>query len=423
MKDWKKKFFLIWGSQAISLVGSGLVQFALVWWLTQTTGSVAILAGATLAAILPEIFLGPFAGALVDRLNRRMVMIAADTAVAAATAVLAVLFAAGLAQPWHIFVIIFVRSVCGIFQFPAMQASTSLMVPKEQLARIAGLNQMLRGAINIATPPLGALLMTLLPMFGVISVDIVTALCAVVFLLFVTIPQPERKDSGEAISPRTLLRDVREGLVYVKARPGLVIILFMAMVINFLFSPAGMLSPLLVKNHFNGGAWELSLMEAAMGVGVIIGSLVLSAWGGFKKQVFTSMTGLIGMGLGALVIGFTPGTAFIMAIAGMLITGIMNPIANGPFTALLQTQVDPSYQGRVMTLVGSGCMAMMPLGTLLAAPVAELLGIPAWFLMAGVVCSLMGILGLYIPAVVNLESDMAARKQASEPALAEIQQV
>ena len=423
MKEWKKKFFLIWGSQAISLVGSGLVQFALVWWLTQTTGSVAILAGATLAAILPEIFLGPFAGALVDRLNRRLVMIAADTAVAAATAVLAVLFAAGLAQPWHIFVIIFVRSVCGIFQFPAMQASTSLMVPKEQLARIAGLNQMLRGAINIATPPLGALLMTVLPMFGVISVDIVTALCAVVFLLFVTIPQPERKDSGEAISPRTLLRDVREGLVYVKARPGLVIILFMAMVINFLFSPAGMLSPLLVKNHFNGGAWELSMMESAMGVGVIIGSLVLSAWGGFKKQVATSMTGLIGMGLGALVIGFTPGTAFAVAIAGMLITGIMNPIANGPFMALLQTQVDPSYQGRVMTLVSSGCMAMMPLGTLLAAPVAELLGIPAWFLMAGVVCALMGILGLYIPAVVNLESDMAARRQASEPALAEIQQV
>ena len=421
MQDWKRKFFLIWGSQALSLVGSGLVQFALVWWLTETTGSAAILAGATLAAILPEIVLGPFAGALVDRLSRRMVMIAADTAVAVATAVLALLFATGLIQPWHIFVAIFVRSLCGIFQFPAMQASTSLMVPKEHLARIAGLNQMLRGLLSIATPPLGALLMTLLPMFGVISVDILTALCAVVPLLFVHIPQPQRADDGAPISPRSLLRDVREGLEYVRARPGLVIILGMAMVINFLFSPASMLTPLLVKSHFMGGAWELSLMESAMGVGIIVGSLVLSAWGGFKKQAVTSMTGLVGMGAGALIIGFTPGTAFAAAVVGMCLTGIMNPIVNGPFMALLQTTVDPSYQGRVMALVGSGCMSMMPLGTLLAAPVADLLGIPAWFLMAGAVCVLMGVLGLFVPAVVNLEEDMRAVQQTAGPALAEAQ--
>ena len=419
MKNWKRKFFLIWGSQAVSLVGSGLVQFALVWWLTETTGSVAILAGATLAAILPQIILGPFAGALVDRLNRRIVMIVADSAVATATGGLVLLFASGVIQPWHIFVVLFVRSVCGSFQFPALQASTSLMVPKEQLTRIAGLNQMLSGVLNIATPPLGALLMTLLPMFGVIAVDIVTAACAVVPLFFVTIPQPERQDAGAAISPRSLLRDVRQGMVYVRARPGLVIILFMAMVINFLFSPAGMLSPLLVKNHFLGGAWELSILQSASGAGIIIGSLILSAWGGFKKQAVTSMTGLIGMGLGTLIVGFTPATAFAMAVVGMVLSGIMNPITNGPFMVLLQTTVDPSYQGRVMTLVNSACMAMMPLGTLLAAPVADLLGIPAWYVIAGVACMLMGMLGLSIPAVVNLEDDMRAGQLPAEPALAE----
>ncbi len=420
MKNWKKKFFLIWGSQAVSLVGSGLVQFALVWWLTETTGSAAILAGATLAAILPQIILGPFAGALVDRLNRRIVMIAADSAVAAATGGLVLLFASGVIQPWHVFVVLFVRSLCGTFQFPAMQASTSLMVPKEQLTRIAGLNQMLNGVLNIATPPLGALLMTLLPMFGVIAVDIVTAMCAVVPLLFVTIPQPERSDSGTVISPRSLMRDVHGGLVYVRARPGLVIILGMAMLINFLFSPTNILAPLLIKKHFLGGAWELSMMESAMGAGVIIGSLILSAWGGFKKQAITSMIGLIGMGLGTLIVGFSPGTAFAMAVAGMVVTGIMNPITNGPIMALLQTTVDPSYQGRVMTLVSSGCMAMTPLGTLLAAPVADLLGIPAWYVIAGVACILMGMLGLSIPAVVNLEDDMRAGQLPAEPALAEV---
>lgn len=406
MNGWKRDFFLVWGGQAVSLVGSGLVQFALVWWLTETTGSAAVLAGATLAALLPSILVGPFAGALVDRFNRKLVMIAADSAVAAATAVLALLFAMGVMQPWHVFVALFVRSLCGTFQFPAMQASTSLMVPSQHLARIAGLNQMLGGLINIAAPPLGALLMTLLPMVGVIAIDVVTALCAVLPLALVAIPQPRRNDMAAILTPRVLLRDVNAGLRYVRARTGLVMILIMAMVINFFFGPASMLTPLLVKNHFLGGAWQLSLMESAMGVGIVVGSLILSAWGGFKKLVLTSMIGLVGMGAGALLVGAAPSTAFLLALGGMAISGLMNPITNGPLLALLQTRVDPSYQGRVMTLVNSACMAMMPLGTLLAAPLSEILGISAWFSMAGLVCVLMGLAGLLIPAVINLEEDM-----------------
>ena len=202
MQNWKKKFFFIWGGQALSLVGSGLVQFALVWWLTQTTGSAAVLASATLAAMLPEIFLGPFAGALVDRLNRKKVMILADSLVAASTVVLVGLFATGWVQPWHVFIILFIRSIGGSFQFPAMQASTSLMVPADQLTRIAGLNQLLRGILGIATPPLGALLLALLPMFGVLSVDVITAAFAVVSLLLVSIPQPQRSDTPLTITPK-----------------------------------------------------------------------------------------------------------------------------------------------------------------------------------------------------------------------------
>ena len=417
MSNWKRKFFTVWAGQAISLVGSGLVQFALVWWLTQTTGSAVVLASATLAAILPEIVLGPFAGALVDRLNRKVVMIVADSSVAAATLALALLFASGVIQPWHVYVALFVRAIGGTFHYPAMQASTALMVPSEQLGRVAGLNQLLRGVLNIATPPLGALLLGLLPMFGVLSIDILTAIAAVSILLAVTIPQPKREDAAEAITPRTLLRDVRDGLDYVRARPGMIAILIMAMVINFLFNPAGMLLPLLVTNHFQGGAWHLSLLESAWGLGMIAGSLVLSAWGGFKRQVVTSMTGLVGMGIGGLLIGLTPADAFGMAIAGQIVAGIMNPITNGPLMALIQGRVEPSIQGRVMTLISSSCMAMMPLGTLLAAPVAELLGIQAWFIAAGLVTALMGTAGFFIPVVMNLEADMPLINSAAQPAL------
>jgi MFS transporter, DHA3 family, macrolide efflux protein len=406
MKNWKQKFFIIWSGQAISLVGSGLVQFALVWWLTQTTGSAAVLASATLAAILPNILIGPFAGALVDRLNRKWVMVLADTSVACSTVVLALLFVSGVVQPWHVYVILFVRALGGAFQYPAMQSSTSLMVPPEHLARIAGLNQLLSGVLSIATPPLGALLLSVLPMFAVLSIDVLTALTAVVPLLLTTIPQPVRSDDVQRITPRTVVADVREGLRYVRARSGLVAILLMAMVINFLFNPAGMLMPLLIKNHFQGGAWQLSVIESAWGIGMIAGSLLLSAWGGFKRQVITSMVGLIGMGAGALLVGLTPATAFSMAVLSYILAGFMNPITNGPLLALLQTRVEATMQGRVMTLINSACQAMMPLGTLLAAPVADRLGIQAWFLAAGVVTMLMGVLGFLIPVVMHLEDDM-----------------
>ncbi len=413
MENWKPKFFTVWIGQAISLVGSGLVQFALVWWLTLQTGSAAVLASATLAALLPEVLLSPFAGALVDRFNRKVVMIVADSLVAAATLVMVFLFAAGLIQPWHIYIILFVRAIGGAFHFPAMQASTSLMVPPEHLARIAGLNQLLRGILGIATPPLGALLLSLLPMYGVVAVDVITATIAVGILLSVSIPQPKKAHAETALTPMALLRDVREGLVYVRARPGLVAILIMATLINFLLNPAGMLLPLLITQHFQGGAWHLSLMESGFGLGIIAGSLLLTTWGGFKRKILTSMVSLIGMGTGSLIVGLAPMEAFILAAAGFLLAGFMNPIVNGPLGAILQTRVEPSIQGRVMTLVSSCAGAMSPLGMILAAPVAGWLGIQAWFIAGGLVTMAMGIAGLFIPVIMNIEEDLPLAVPAS----------
>jgi len=233
------------------------------------------------------------------------------------------------------------------------------------------------------------------------------ALIAVTPLLFVNIPQPKRANAAEVVTPRMLLRDVKEGLRYTFAWPGLLAILGMAMLINFLFNPAMMLMPLLVKNFFQGDAWHLSIMESGWGIGLVAGSLLLSAWGGFKRKVVTSMVGLIGMGAFTLLVGFAPASLFGLAVAGISLAGFANPIVNGPLMATLQSRVEPGMQGRIFTLVQSGAAAMMPLGTLLAAPVAENLGIQAWFLAAGVGTILMGVLGFLIPVVVNFENDPA----------------
>ena len=175
---WAPRFFTIWTGQAFSLLGSQLVSFAVIWWLTQKTGSATVLATASLVGLLPQVILGPLTGALVDRWSRRLTMMIADGLIALATVILAVLFALGHVQIWQVYALLFVRSVCGGFHWPAMQASTSLMVPKEHLARIQGLNQMLQGGMNIASAPLGALLLAWLPMEGVLAIDVFTAMLA-----------------------------------------------------------------------------------------------------------------------------------------------------------------------------------------------------------------------------------------------------
>jgi DHA3 family macrolide efflux protein-like MFS transporter len=407
---WAPRFFAIWTGQAFSLLGSMLVQFALVWWLTQTTGSATVLATATLVAVLPGIFIGPVSGTLVDRWNRRLVMIVADGLIALVTLGLIGLYVAGAMQVWHVYAVMFIRATLGGFHWPAMQASTSLMVPKEQLSRIAGLNQTLYGVMNIISPPLGAFLLGLLPLHGIMAIDIVTALLAITPLFFVPIPQPERTAglSAAAAGERrgtvtTVLADFKVGLRYVSGWPGLLAILIMAMLLNFIINPAFSLMPFLVTKHFGRGAIELGWLESAWGVGVVTGGLTLSAWGGFRRRVVTSLIGIIGMGAGTLAIGLSPATAFGLALAGMFFGGFMNPIANGPFMAIMQAAVAPEMQGRVFSLIQSAASAMMPLSLLVAGPVADAVGVRAWYLVGGAACVVIGLFAFTVPAIMNVE--------------------
>lgn len=401
--NWMKRFIPIWSAQLFSLLGSGLVQFALVWWITQKTGSAALLAMATLVAVLPEVLLGSFAGAIVDRLNRRRVMIFADATIALVTLTLAILFAFDKVQIWHIFVVMFLRSIGGVFHWPAMQASTSLMVPEKHLARIAGVNQALRGMLNIIAPPLGALLMSLLKFHQVIAVDVLTAIIAITPLCFIRIPQPVRSDAVEVLTPKVVLRDVAEGFRYLKNWKGLLYLTFLAALLNFLLAPAGTLSPLMVTEHFKAGVWELSIVESSIGIGTVLGGLTLGVWGGFKSKVLTSLMGVLGLGMGVLIFGIAPANLFWLGVIGTSLLGFMNPIANGPLQAIMQSKVAPEMQGRVMGTTISLCSAMMPLSMLVVAPVAELLGIRVWYWLGGGLVMLFGLSGLFIPSIMALD--------------------
>ena len=401
--QWMKKFIPIWSAQIFSLLGSGLVQFALVWWLTKETGSTTILAMATFVAVLPNVLIAPFAGALVDRWNRRLVMIIADGSVALVTLGLAILFAMGKIEVWHIFIALFLRETGGVFHWPAMQASTSLMVPEEHLARVAGINTALRGGMNIIAPPLGALLMSLLVFYQVIAIDILTAALAITPLLFIRIPQPASRVEKAAYGFKPLMRDTVEGFRFMKAWPGIMILVTTCALLNFILAPSGTFMPLLVTQHFQMGVWELSILESALGIGVVAGGLVLGVWGGFKSKIVTSMCGVIGLGTGVLLTGIAPANAFPLAVVGMSLTGFMNPITNGPMDAILQSKVPPDMQGRVMGLTNSICMAMMPLAMLISAPVVNWLGLRFWYWAGGGVTILAGAVAFFIPQLMDLD--------------------
>jgi DHA3 family macrolide efflux protein-like MFS transporter len=405
-KRWQVPFFAIWTGQAFSMIGSRLVQFSLVWWLTRETGSGTILATATLVAILPGVILGPFAGALVDRWNRRRVMIVADAFVALVSAWLVYLLWSGSLAVWHIYLAMLARALGEAFHWPAMQASTSLMVPEEHLSRVAGINQTVQGALNIIAPPLGAIALSLLPLHSVIAIDIVTAAMAIVPLLFVAIPQPRRAAAqGPGGRPATVWQDFVAGLRYAWGWPGLVAVLAIAMIINFVVNPGFALMPLLVTQHFGGGALELGWLESAWGVGMLAGGILLSVWGGFRRRVYTSLSAMVIGGLAIAVVGLVPSTGFALALGALFVAGAMNPLINGPLFAILQATVAPDMQGRIFTLVGSLATAMMPLSLALAGPVSDVVGVQPWYVFGGAIFSLVGFASFFVRPLVDIEKN------------------
>ncbi|MCK5793591.1 MAG: MFS transporter [Anaerolineales bacterium] len=408
-KKWTAPFFTIWTGQAISLLGSQMVQFALIWWLTKKTGSATVLTTATLVGILPSVVLGPFVGALVDRWNRRKILIIADSSIAFVTLILVYLFSIELVEIWIIYLMLFLRALGGGFHGPAMTASTSLMVPDEHLTRIQGANQTLYAGLNIVSAPLGALLLDLLDVKGVLLIDVFSALFAIVPLFFISIPQPEKKSvSQEKNMIKSVWQDFLEGLQYVKKWPGLLFLIVMALSINMIITPAFSLLPLLVRSHFGGDALQLGWLNSSFGIGAVVGGVLLGVWGGFKKKIHTTLLGLIFLAIGLAVMGLTPGTLLPMAIAGIFIVGIGIPMANGPLNAIVQAAVDPSMQGRVITLLSSLTTAMSPLGLIVAGPISDLVSIQIWYIVGSIVTLGFGIGGFFSKALMKMEENNAS---------------
>jgi MFS family permease len=418
-------FIVVWGGQLVSTLGSSMTGFALAIWVYRETGSVTRLAIVTLAATLPSLVLGPFAGALVDRVDRRVAMLAADTVAASATLTLAVIFATGR-PPYSVIVLAaVVYGTTAAFQEPAYQAAIPALVAKEHLGRANGLVQLGPSLGSLLAPAGAGAILVVAGIEVVLLVDLVTFLFAVGTLI--TVRFPEIRDSVERVEPTSLWSDAREGFRYLGARRGLVGLLLIYAGANFFLDIANvLLTPLLLAVTNEAG---LGTVVSLGGAASLLGGLVLSAWGGPRRKVRGIMT-MIGIAAGGLVIaGWSP-SIWAIGIGWASLVFLM-PMIGGTSQTLWQTKVAPAVQGRVFAarrMVGSG---ISPLAFLAAGPLADLVfeplmtpgggladtlgpvfgtgpgrGIGLLFVIAGLAIMLIAMVGWLVPRVRNLEAEI-----------------
>jgi DHA3 family macrolide efflux protein-like MFS transporter len=359
-----------------------------------------VLTLATLVQMLPRTVLGPFLGVWIDRWNRRYVMQIADALTASVTILLAALFHLELVQIWHIYVLLFAGALGQTMHASAFTASTTLMVPENQLTRIGGLNQVLVGATSILGPPVGALLIETLPIQSILSMDVATALVAVTSLFFVRVPQPPCSTTGGRAS---IWRDVKSGFTYVWSWRGLAIVTGVSMISNLLLVPAFALLSLIVFQHFQGGALQLGWMEAAFGIGMLAGGVLLGAWGGFERRINTMFVGVGLLGLMMVVIGSVPANGIFLATGGMFLVGLGLALDNGAAQALFQVLIAPDKQGRVFATLRALRTLISPLGLTLVGPFTDTFGIQSWMLCAGIGIAAMATAMRFIPEVADIE--------------------
>jgi DHA3 family macrolide efflux protein-like MFS transporter len=398
-----KKFMVIWTSQTFSLFGSAVVEFALAWYLTIKTGSATILATSMLVAILPPVVLGPFIGPYIDRWDRKRIMILADASISLMTLGLAVLFWFDIIQIWHVYVAMAGRAIGQSFHYPASAAAVTMIVPEKDLTRAAGMSQMLQGIISIAGPPAGAFLFGILPIQGVLAIDIVTAVIAIGCLIPITIPNPTRATDKPQTS---IVSEMMDSFRYLLKWKGLTALIGLSAIISLFITPAIALLPIMVNQALAGDVLKLGWIEAAFGIGIIAGGLLLGVWPGFKKRIITSLTGVVLCGLAAFMMGFTSRGWFPVGLASGFVVGFGMSFANGPIMAVLQAKVEKNMQGRIFSLMGSISSAMVPIGLVIAGPTSDAIGIGPVFYICGIVIALTAVVFFFSPTLMNFENQV-----------------
>ncbi len=383
---WQKKTALFMISQGLSLFGSMLVQYAIIWYVTLSTQSGAALTISTLVGFLPQLVISLFAGVWADRYPRKLLIIGADLLTASSTLVLAIFFLMGYQELWLIYVVSGIRSIGAGIQSPAVNALLPQIVPPERLVKVNSLFGTIHPFIMIVTPVLAGTLMSFSRLEAIFFIDVVTALLAVSLLVVLKVAVHQKAAQAQLTG---YLDDLKSGLVYIAGNRTIRTLFIFFSVTFFLVTPIAFLSPLMVTRSFGDEVWKLTANEVTFFLGSIVGGAIMMAWGGFKSHFRT--IGFACILWSVLVTSAGLSTNLIVYLIMMFLLGIPMPMFNVPTTSLLQEIVSQDMQGRVFGVQQMIMSAVMPLGMLVFGPVADVISIELLLVISGAGMALPGL--------------------------------
>lgn len=383
MEGYKKKAVLFLISQGITLFGSSVVQFAIVWYVTLQTSSGVWVSLLTIAAYVPQFFISFFSGVWADRYPRKRLIILSDALIAAATLLLALLMPLfGNAEMlWALVIISAVRSIGTGIQTPAVNAAIPLLVPEKKLMKCNGVNATIQSLVQFAAPAAAGAVLSFSTLRGALMIDIATAVVGIAVLSAVVIPFSKAEQQPSTLS------EMRAGFRYaVKARfIGALLLIFGLFI--FLCVPAGFLATLFVSRYYGDTYWYLTLVEVIGFVGMTVGGLLIGAWGGFKNRVKTLVVGMTAFGI--LAVGMGAVDNFIVYLVLMAVYGVALTMVQTASTTLLQENAAPEMLGRVFGLFGAMYAGFLPLGMAVFGPLADSISMRLLMILSGVLLIIM----------------------------------
>ncbi len=386
---WKRRTILFFISQGITLFGSMLVQFAIVWYVTLKTASGAWVAALTVCSFLPQTLISFVSGAWADRYSKKMLIIVSDTVIALATLALALLFPL-IREDANVMLALLVvsaiRSIGSGVQLPAVNATTPMLVPEDQLMRFNGINATLQSIIQFAAPAASGALLTLGGLRATLFIDIATAVVGIGLLSCIALPRMQQQPE----EPQSVFADVQGGLSYIRKEGFLAKLILLYGVFILLSVPGGFLASLLVTRVYGANYWYLTMVELIGFAGMAVGGILLSVWGGFPNRVKTL---LLGIGLcGLCTIGLGAVNNFIVYLGIMLLLGVCLTAAQTSVTTLIQERADVSMHGRVFGLMGAMYSGFLLIGMSVFGPLADVVSLPLMMILSGALLAIIALL-------------------------------
>jgi DHA3 family macrolide efflux protein-like MFS transporter len=382
--NWKRNTILFLTGQALSLFGSMVVQYAILWHITLKTQSGVMMTVFTVAGFLPMFLISPFGGVWADRFNRKYLINAADGSIALVSLLAAVLLVCGIDSAGILLLCSAVRSFGQGVQMPAVGAFVPQIVPAEHLTRINGIQGSIQSFVALSAPVVSGALMSVAPLQILFFLDVFTAAIGVSILFFlVKTPAAGKPDRRKT----EYFRDLKDGMRYIREHGYIVRLLALSAVFMFFASPAMLLTPLQVARNFGDDAWRLAAIEVVFSVGMMAGGVLIGLWGGFKNRVITLALSCALFGVETIGLGISPD--FLMYCVVMALMGVSMPLYNTPLMVLLQTSVDPAFMGRVLSVIMMLNSVMIPVGMLMFGPASDRVSIDLILIGTGVIMALL----------------------------------